>query len=290
MNEIAQGSGYYRRRVGDAVVTAINDGMLDLPLGAMFGIEAEAASALLQDAFRAPAPRPSVNAFLIQGNGATVLIDTGAGDGMGPTMGGLQASLTAAGVAPGDVDAVVMTHLHPDHTGGLTGPAGEAVFPNAELVIAQPEADFWLNEAVAAAAPEEKKAYFAGAQAAVAPYRSRLRLFTGADSVAPGIQAHPLPGHTPGHTGYLVTSGDAPLLIWGDVLHVQDVQSHRPEVGMIFDADPEEATRSRLRVLDMAARDRLMVAGMHLHFPAFSHVRKLAKGYDLVPVAWSGTV
>ncbi len=289
MSEIAQGSGFYRRRIGDVVVTAINDGMLDLPLGAMSGIEAEAASALLQAAFRAPAPRPSVNAFLVQGNGATVLVDTGGGV-MAPTLGRLQDGLAAAGVAPGDVDTVVMTHLHPDHTGGLTSPAGEAVFPNAELVIAQPEADFWLNEALAAAAPEERKAYFAGAQAAVAPYRSRLRLFTGADNVAPGIQAHPLPGHTPGHTGYLVTSGDATLLIWGDVLHVQDVQSHRPEVGMVFDADPEEATRSRLRVLDMAARDRLMVAGMHLHFPAFSHVRKLAEGYTLVPDAWSGTV
>ncbi len=290
MSEIAQGSGFHRRRVGDVVVTTINDGMLDLPLGSMFGIEAEAASAMLQEAFCLPTPRPSVNAFLIQGNGATVLIDTGVGNGMGPTLGHLQAGLAAAGVAPGEVDAVLMTHLHPDHTGGLASPAGEAVFPNAELVIAQSEADFWLNEAVAAAAPEERKAYFAGAQAAVAPYRSRLRLFTGTGEVAPGIQAHPLPGHTPGHTGYLVTSGDAALLIWGDVLHVQDVQLRRPEVGMVFDTDPEEATRSRLRVLDMAAQDRLMVAGMHLHFPAFSHVRKLAEGYALVPDAWSGTV
>ena len=123
----------------------------------------------------------------------------------------------------------------------------------------------------------------------MAPYRSRLRLFGGAD-VAPGIQAHPLPGHTPGHTGYLVTSDDAALLIWGDVLHVQDVQLRRPEVGMIFDTDPDEATRSRLRVLDMAARDRLMVAGAHLHFPAFSFVQKLAEGYALMPDAWLGSV
>ncbi len=289
MSEVAQGSGFHRRRVGDVLVTAINDGMLDLPLGAMSGIEAEAASAMLQEAFLAPGLRPSVNAFLIQGHGATVLIDTGGGT-MAPTLGRLQGGLAAAGVAPGDVDTVVMTHLHPDHTGGLTSPAGEAVFSKAELVIAQPEADFWLNEAVAAAAPEDRKAYFAGAQAAVAPYRSRMRLFTGAGNVAPGLQAHPLPGHTPGHTGYLVTSGGAALLIWGDVLHVQDVQLRRPEVGMVFDADPEEATRNRLRVLDMAAKDRLMIAGMHLHFPAFSHVRKLPEGYALVPDAWSGTV
>ena len=289
MSEIAQGSGFHRRRVGDVVVTAINDGAFDLPLAAMRGIEPDAASAMLQEAFRLPAPRTSVNAFLIQGNGATVLIDTGAAGAMGPTLGRLQASLAAAGVSPGDVDTILMTHLHVDHISGLASTAGAAAFPNAELVIAQNEADFWLSEAVAAAAPDEQKPSFAGAQTAVAPYRSRLRLFSGTD-VAPGIQAQPLPGHTPGHTGYLVTSGDAALLIWGDVLHVQDVQLRRPEIGMVFDTDPEEATRSRLRALDMAAQDRLMVAGMHLHFPAFSYVRKLPEGYALVPDAWLGTV
>ncbi len=289
MTEIAQGSMFYRRRIGDLVVTALNDGTFDLPLGAMRGIEPEAASALLQEAFRAPTPRTSVNAFLVQGNGATILIDTGAGNRMAPTLGRLQDGLAAAGVSPGDVGTVVATHLHIDHVGGLASPAGTAAFPNAELVIPQKEADFWLNEAVAAAAPDDKKPSFAGAQALVAPYRSRLRLFGGTD-VAPGIQAHPLPGHTPGHTGYLVTSGDAALLIWGDVLHVQDVQLRRPEVGMIFDTDPDEAMRSRVRALDMAAQDRLMVAGMHLHFPAFSYVRKLPEGYALVPDAWLGSV
>ena len=289
MTGITQGSGFYRRRVGDVLATAINDGVIDLPLGTMRGIEPDAASALLREAFRAPSPRSSVNTFLVQGGGATVLIDTGAGNAMGPTMGHLQASLAAAGVAPGEVDTIVMTHLHPDHTGGLTSPAGTAMFPKAELVVAQQEADFWLDDAVAAVAPDDKKPSFAGAQAAVAPYRSRLRLVSGTD-VAPGIQAHPLPGHTPGHTGYLVTSGNAALLIWGDVLHVQDVQLRRPEVGMVFDTDPEEAVRSRLRALDMAAQDRLMVAGMHLHFPAFSHVVKRTEGYALVPDAWLGSV
>ena len=289
MSEIAQGSGFHRRRVGEMVVTAINDGAFDLPLGAMRGIEPDAASAMLQEAFRPPAPRTSVNAFLIQGKGATILIDTGAGGAMGPTLGHFQARLAAAGVAPGEVDAILTTHLHLDHIGGLASTAGTAVFPKAELVIPQAEAESWLSEANAAAAPDDKKPFFAAVQAAVAPYRSRLRLFSGAD-VAPGIQAHPLPGHTPGHTGFLVTSGSAALLIWGDVLHVPEVQLRRPEVGMIFDTDPDEAMRSRLRALDMAAQDRLLVAGMHLHFPAFSHVVKRPEGYALAPDAWLGTV
>ncbi len=171
MTELTQVPGFYRRRFGDVIVTAINDGVIDLPLGAMRGIEPEAATKLLHEALRAPAPRSSVNAFLVQGNGATILIDTGAGNSMGPTMGRLQVSLTAAGVAPADVDVIVMTHLHPDHAGGLASPAGAAMFPHAELVVSQPEADFWLDEAAAAAAPDDVKPYFAGAQAAVAVNR-----------------------------------------------------------------------------------------------------------------------
>lgn len=289
MSEVQQSAGFHRRRVGDMLVTAINDGAFDLPLAALRGIEPDAASAMLTEAFRPPAPRTSVNAFLIQGNGSTILIDTGAAGAFAPTLGHLPARLAAAGVAPGEVDTILMTHLHVDHYSGLASPAGTASFPKAELVIPQAEADFWLNEAVAAAAADDPKATFAGAQAAVAPYRSRLRLFSGAD-VAPGIQAQPLPGHTPGHTGYLVTSGDAALLIWGDVMHVQDVQQRRPEVSMVFDTDPEQAAQTRLRALDMVAQDRLMVAGAHLHFPAFSWVRKLPEGYEVVPDAWLGDV
>lgn len=289
MTEMTQVPGFYRLRVGDVVVTAINDGVLDLPAAVMLGIDADGSAKLLRQAFRAPEPRSSVNTFLLQGAGSTILIDTGAADSMGPTLGRLQANLAAAGLRPDDVDTVLITHLHPDHFGGLTSPDGVVAFPNAELVVAKLEADFWLDTAVAAAAPDDMKPRFAAAQAAVAPYRSRMRLFAGTD-VTPGVQAHPLPGHTPGHTGYLVGSGHAQLLIWGDVFHVPDVQARRPEVGVVFDVDPAAAVASRRRVLDMAAQERLLVAGMHMHFPAFSHIAKLRDGYAVVPVAWSGGV
>ena len=119
----------------------------------------------------------------------------------------------------------------------------------------------------------------------MAPYGSRMRTFSG-DAAIPGIRALPLPGHTPGHTGYIVDGGGRRLLIWGDVMHMHDVQERRPDVGMVFDTDPAAAAASRRKALDMAASERMMVAGMHLHFPAFVHVARAGNGYALVPEPW----
>ena len=275
-----------RRVLGDTTVTALFDGYLEPPFGVLVGIGEAEAAALLQRSFRRPALRFNVNAFLVQSRGRTMLIDTGAGSNMGAAMGHLAEALAEAGVMPGDIGTVLLTHLHTDHWGGLNSTEGQAVFPNAELVVAAAEAGHWLDSARTASAPDAAaKARFTGAQAAVAPYRERMRTFTGTD-VLPGIQAVPLPGHTPGHTGYLI-EGSTPLLICGDVMHAQDVQAPRPEVGVGFDSDREAAVASRRRVLDMAAADRLMVAGMHLHFPAFSHVARATEGYELVPDLWA---
>lgn len=283
-----QVAGIYRKRVGDFVVTSINDGTLDLPLEVMLGIDPQEASALLAAQFRRPTPHLSVNTFLVQGQGRTVLIDTGSGNGMGPSMGRLLPNLFAAGVRPGDVDLVLLTHLHPDHSGGLATAEGGAVFPNAALGVAAKDAEFWLDVDPETMA-EGIRPYVRGAQAAVAPYTARLtRLDTAA--AAPGITPVPLPGHTPGHCGYRIGDGADALLIWGDVMHIPDVQSAHPHVGMVFDVDAETAVATRRRVLDMAAADRLAVAGMHLYFPCFAHVARTGTGYAMVPDAWEPAV
>lgn len=283
-----QAPGFYRRRVGDVVVTALNDGYVDLPLEALQGIGAEAASALLTARFRRPTPRSCVNAFLVERDGMTVLIDTGSGTSMGPTLGRVPANLAAAGVDPDRIDLVLMTHLHPDHCGGLALADGTARFGKATLGMPPEEAAFWLDEATMTNAPEAFRPYFLGAQAAVKPYAARTRMIE--DEAAPGIRRVKLPGHTPGHSGWRIGEGADSLLIWGDVMHVPDVQTPHPDVGLGFDGDIDQARRSRMMALDMAAADRLLIAGMHLHFPAFHHVVKTGTQYELVADWWSPEV
>ena len=116
-------------------------------------------------------------------------------------------------------------------------------------------------------------------------FANSIRTFEETDAV-PGLRPVPLPGHTPGHTGYMLEDGEARLLVWGDVMHIQDVQERRPEVGIGFDSDRAGAVASRRRALEMAASERMLVAGMYLHFPGFAHVARAGEGYVLVPELW----
>jgi glyoxylase-like metal-dependent hydrolase (beta-lactamase superfamily II) len=279
-------AGIYHRRVGDIVVTAISDGFLDGNLEVLRNIDHDEARQILTDAFR-PARRTAVNAFLIYSAGRLALIETGSGNYLQPTAGKVLANIKAAGVAPADIEAVLLTHMHPDHSAGLTDMAtGKPNYPNAELVMHEREPEHWFDDArMAKGNDREKKLFFQAGREQVAPYKDRWRLFTGGE-VFPGVTALPRPGHTPGHTTFMVKSGKEQLLIWGDTVHVPEVQTARPEVCMDFDTDKDMAQASRRKVFDMAATDRLLVTGMHLHFPGFAHLVRSGSGYRLIPAAW----
>ncbi|MGR3496082.1 hypothetical protein [Citreimonas sp.] len=104
--------------------------------------------------------------------------------------------------------------------------------------------------------------------------------------VFPGVTAIPLPGHTPGHTGYQISSGRETLVIWGDVCHVPALQLPNPSIAMAFDTDQDAAAETRRRMLDRAASDRLLIAGMHLHFPGFINVVRRGEGFEAIPESW----
>jgi glyoxylase-like metal-dependent hydrolase (beta-lactamase superfamily II) len=282
-----QVAGIYHRRVGDITVTALNDGHQDVAMATVRGISPEEAAAMLHAAFRPVPRRTTVNGFLIRTPGRVVLVDTGCGPAR-PTVGRLAGNLAAAGVTPEQVDAVLLTHLHPDHWGGLKDAEGRAIYPRAEILLHEDEYAYWHDDAAMAREPDPAKQalFFQGARAHLAPYRGRITQFRGGELV-PGLTALPLPGHTPGHTGVMVASGADSLLIWADIVHVQELQVPRPEVVMMVDVDPAAAVATRRALFDRVAAERLAVAGMHLHFPGLAHLGREGEGYRLVPDAWS---
>jgi glyoxylase-like metal-dependent hydrolase (beta-lactamase superfamily II) len=278
--------GVYHHRVGDIVVTAISDGFLDGTLDVLRNISQEEARQILTENFR-PARRTAVNAFLVYSAGRLALIETGSGSYLLPTAGKVLSNIKAAGVDPGDIEAVLLTHVHPDHSAGLTDmTTGKCNYPNAELVMHERELEHWFDDAkMAKGTDREKKLFFQAGREQVTPYKDRWRLFKEGE-VFPGVIAIPRPGHTPGHTTFMISSGNEQLLIWGDTVHVPEVQTARPEVCMDFDTDKDMAAASRRKVFDMVATDRLLVTGMHLHFPGFAHLVRAGSGYRLIPAAW----
>ena len=279
--------GVYHRRLGSLLVTALSDGYVDPPADAPRGITREEAEALMLAGNGRPGTRISVNAFLIRGGGRTILVDAGSGTTMGPSCGRLSENLHAAGIIETEVDAVLLTHVHPDHSNGLTSDEGVALFPRADIHVHAAEIAHWFDDAAMAAATERSRTrYFQSARFRLAPYRDRIRTFTDGP-VLPGITAVSCPGHTPGHSAFRVNTPDESMLIWGDTVHVPELQVPRPDVTMLYDADPPMAAASRRAIFDLVVRDGLVVGGMHLHFPGFARMAHSSGEYRVLPEPWS---
>lgn len=222
--------GYYRMALGNLEITALYDGYVDLDAKLLLGASKAEVQRLLASKFLAgDKVQTAVNAYLINAGGKLILVDAGAAKAFGPTLGFIGEQLRAAGYSPDKVDVVLLTHLHADHVAGVLDAAGQPLFPNAEIRVAQTEADFWLSEANAAKAPDGFKPFFEIARKSVAPYQAagKFKPFTGEVDLG-GIKAVASNGHTPGHTSYLVESAGQHLLILGDAVHSHAVQFARP--------------------------------------------------------------
>jgi glyoxylase-like metal-dependent hydrolase (beta-lactamase superfamily II) len=233
------------------------------------------------------------NEWLINTGDKLILVDTGYSSAIGPMAGKLPKVLAAAGVNPADIDAVVITHIHPDHCNGLLTTDKQIAFPNATVHVNGDEFAWWLEGDVKI--PEGKpffKDLFEGGRAAFKPYvdGKRVQTFKDGAELAPGITAVTAPGHTVGHTMVRVANGDGQLLIWTDIVHSTALQFPEPERGIAFDLEPPKAIATRKKVMDMAATDRLLIAGTHIGFPGVGHVAKASSGYAFVPVPWNANL
>ncbi len=275
-----------RRKVGDYVVTYLSDGFLDGSWGYLQGIEASEAEAMLEAAHRPPLAHFSIASYAIQGRGRTVLVDSGAG-GFNGWGGRFPIALAAAGIEPADVDAVLLSHAHQDHIGGLTL-HGKAVFPKAEVIINEADATFWRDDSIKAQAGDFEF-LFTQARLALDAYGDRVRLAAPGE-VLPDIEMIALPGHTPGHSGFHLTSGSDALLLWADIVHFPDIQIAKPGVTVGFDVDPDAARATRMKALDRVASDRLAVAGMHFNMPGFLTIERDGSGYRKVDLPWTSAL
>lgn len=286
-----QAPGYYRMMIGNAEVTALYDGSSTFPLTLFQNATPEQ----LQQAVKevdGDAPKVvngSVNSFLINTGEHLILIDSGAGKLLGPGFGQVMANLKASGYAPEQVDTILLTHMHGDHIGGLVGDDGRPAYPNATVWAAQPEVDYWLSPSQAAKAPQAKQAAFQRARDILTPLRNagKLKTFTPGKDLLPGLQPIALPGHTPGHSGFVLEQSGQRILFWGDIVHYSALQFAQPQLAVGFDADGAQAVKTRAGLLELMAHQKTLIAGAHITFPGIGYVSENGQqGYRWTPVGY----
>ncbi|MEM9224312.1 MAG: MBL fold metallo-hydrolase [Pseudomonadota bacterium] len=281
-------AGHFSYKIGDIDIIGLHDGYWERPLDPGFVGNAELVD--VQDALEAgghPRDLLPINfaQTLIRSGDRTILVDAGTGAQLAPTAGTMMDHLAAAGVAPESVDTILISHFHPDHIFGLMAKEDNAqVFKNAQILVPEPEIAFWTDPATIAALPENRKGLANRIVATLGSWDNVDRYKDGA-TVAPGVVAQAAYGHTPGHTAFVVSSGNDSLVIAADIANIPALFVANPGWHATFDMDKAEAEAARRKLFDQVIADGSIIAGYHFGFPNAGKLEKDGSGYAFTPMS-----
>jgi len=281
---------FYRSRVGAFNVIALHDGTVSRERAP--GFIRNAPPEDVEEAFAQLGIAPgqltlTFSTLAVETPVQLALIDTGFGENGGPTTGHLKDNLAAAGYSPADVGTVLVSHFHTDHISGLVTKDDKPAFPNATIMVARPEWDYWMNDATMEAAAAGLQPTFKLCRRVFGSLKERIQVFDWGDTVMPGITAMRAAGHTPGQTAFDIRSGSERLLYVADITNNPLVFARRPGWQPAFDIDPDEAVRTRRKILSEAADQKTRLFFFHAPFPGLGFVAREGEGFAYIPQIWS---
>ena len=292
-----QAASFYRYKVGTTEITVLSDGINRLPVTEAFVLNAkvEEVNAALREAFMEPGVFIGpYNPIVLNTGSKLVLVDMGTGEATYNATKGMSGQLlvnmAAAGIDRNAIDTIIISHYHGDHINGLLRADNSIAFPNAEILVPALEHKYWTDAGEESRSPTQRIAdNFKNVRRVMsnAEVAKRLRTYEWDKEVIPGVLAVGTPGHTPGHTSHIVSSGASKVYVQADVTHAPFLFARHPGWHAFYDHEPVQAEATRRKVYDMLSADKMMVQGFHYPFPSVAHVEKTATGYLEIPMPWN---
>jgi glyoxylase-like metal-dependent hydrolase (beta-lactamase superfamily II) len=285
-----QAPGFFRFNIGDFEVTALHDGAVEAKIDdkRIPNAPLDEVLKLMESQFMPTDPAINqFNAMIVNTGSKLVLIDSGFNNNGQPTTGRLAANMAAAGIDPKTIDTVLISHFHPDHINGLRSKEGELVYPQAEIIVPAGDVAHYMDESKMNAAPEAARGAFKTAMRVFGPNMKDVTQSEWGKEWATGITAIQSDGHTPGHTSFVIASGNKTLLVVGDASNDPRIFARKPDWHLGFDLDKPRAVETRKKLLDMAAADKMQVSFYHAAFPATGFVAKSGNAYDWFPQSYT---
>ena len=266
-------------KVGSTRIVALKDGELSIPKEILLNLDEDISNRITEE--NNQLTLNNVNAYLIFKDDKILLVDAGCRDLFGPTCGFVHNEIKKANVKPEDITDIFFTHLHPDHVAGAIDKDGKSMFPNAIVKVIEDEFNFWNRDDFDDVEINGKS--FADLNKSVMKaYDNKIETIKSNQEIISGIYPVPLPGHTPGHSGFRVDDENKSFVQMGDVLHAPNLQLSNPNISVLFDVDLENGMKSRKQVFDMVCNDKIICSGGHMLEPKFGYLERFQNGYKFV--------